>query len=125
MANGSFLFGRSVRRGIITALSTALILILLFALLFHFTPLSESLLPLMSLLILIVSVFFGSMVGAREAGIRGLFHGLIIGSIFFIFIAIISAFIAPGTLALWALAKKLLACLLAGIVGGMIGVSMS
>lgn len=124
MANATFL-GRPVRRGILTALCTALLLILISALLFHFTPLSERFLPIFSLLILIVSVFFGSLVGAREAGIRGLLHGLIIGTIFFIVIAILSAIIAPGSLALLPFIKKLLACVIAGICGGMVGVSMS
>lgn len=125
MAKSSLIWGRPVRRGILTALVAALSLILICALLFHFTPLSESLLPVFSLIILIASVFLGSLVGAREAGIKGLLHGLVIGLIFFILIAILSAIIAPGSLALLVLVKKLLGCLIAGICGGMIGVSMS
>lgn len=124
MAKASLL-GRPVRRGTLTALCTALLLILICALLFHFTPLSEALLPIFSLVILVISVFFGSLVGAREAGIRGLLHGLIIGAIVFIVIAILSFVIAPGSLGLLPFVKKLLACVIAGICGGMVGVSMS
>lgn len=124
LAKTSFL-GRPVRRGILTALFTALLFILISAFLFHFTPVSEALLPIFSLLILVVSVFFGSLVGAREAGIRGLLHGLIIGTIVFIIIVLLSFVIAPGSMALLPLVKKLLACIIAGICGGMVGVSMS
>ena len=125
MGNSTLFWGRPVRRGILIALCTALLLILISALLFHFTPLSEALLPITSLTILVISAFIGSFVGAREAGIRGLLHGLIIGLLFFIVIAILSAVIAPGSLALFFFLKKLLACIIAGMCGGMIGVSMS
>lgn len=125
MANSTFFWGRPVRRGILSALFSALLLILIAALIFHFTPLSESLLPITSLLILVISAFIGGFVGAREAGIRGLLHGMIIGCIFFILVALISSILAPGSLAFLVFIKKFLACLIAGTCGGILGVSMS
>lgn len=125
MGKSALIWGRPVRRGVLTALCAAILLILISALLFHFTPLSESLLPVTSLSILIISAFIGSFVGAREAAIKGLLHGLIIGTIFFIVVALVSTIIAPGSLVLTVFIKKLLACLISGICGGMVGVSMS
>jgi putative membrane protein (TIGR04086 family) len=125
LGKSTLVWGRPVRRGVLSALCAAILLILISALIFHFTPLSESLLPITSLLILIVSAFLGSFVGAREAGIRGLLHGVIIGTIFFIVVALVSTILSPGSFVFFVLIKKLLACLIAGICGGIVGVSMT
>jgi len=125
LARSTLLWGRPVRRGLLTTLCTTLVLILFSALVFHFTPISEALLPVTSLGILVVSAFIGGLVGAREAGIRGLFHGLVIGVIFFVLIAALAFIVAPEAFAVMHIVKKLLACVIPGACGGMIGVSMS
>lgn len=125
MARSTVFWGRPIRRGLLSTLCTAFLLILISALIFHFTPISEAFLPITSLIILSVSAFVGGCVGAREAGIRGLLHGIIIGTVFFLLIAILALIIAPETLAIIHIIKKLLACVVAGALGGILGISMS
>lgn len=125
MARSTLCWGRPVRRGLLSSLFTVLFLILISALIFHFTSLSECYLPLISLFILGISTFVGGLVGAREAGISGLFHGIIIGTIFFILVAILALIIAPTALAIIQIIKKLLVCVICGALGGLIGVALS
>lgn len=125
MARSTLFWGRPVRRGLLSALCTALFLILISALIFHFTPISEAFLPITSLGILAVSTFGGGFVGAREAGIKGFLHGIVIGSVFFVLVTILALIIGPAGVGLMILIKKLLVCVIAGVFGGIIGVSMS
>jgi len=117
------LVGGPIIGGVIITVCTALLLALITALLFHFTPVSEIYLTIAALGIIVISTFVGGLVGARVAGSKGLINGLAIGLIFFILITGISVVCCPEHLAFSFIVKKLVACVIAGSCGGIIGVS--
>ena len=123
LASSGNTFGGSIIAGFIYSIIVAVILSVISGLLFHFTPLAETLLPYFTIGILVLSSFYGGFRGARSVGSRGLFTGLAVGLLLFIVIFALTAVICPEYLGAVALVKKVLACLVAGGCGGVVGVS--
>lgn len=109
-----------VLKGIIMATILALILSLVFGFMLSFTALPESALSLN--IIFMVSVFIPALIIAHHAGTKGLYHGLGIGLGFVILLLILTAVFIPDHPSWLKLGEKTILALLAGGVGGIIGV---
>jgi putative membrane protein (TIGR04086 family) len=94
------------------------------SLIYHFTGLKESTLPLVGLILLLSSVFLGGFMASRQSGNRGLFHGLGVGIVFFLFIWIMMGLFLPAGTAFIPIIQKLLVCLAGGALGGILGVGL-
>lgn len=110
-------------KGSLIALAFTVLFTVVAAVLFYLTPLSERLLPWVTLVILLISVFFGGHNAARNVGSKGLIVGLTVGLLFFIMISLLALVIAPGTLTVGVMSLKLAYALLAGILGGVSAVA--
>ncbi|NLC76265.1 MAG: TIGR04086 family membrane protein [Clostridia bacterium] len=106
--------------GVLIAFLVQLVLILLLALLLHFTGLSDSYLNFMSTIAVIIGVSGGGMSAAKTAESRFLLNGLGVGILCLVIVLLISLFSGKG-LDLTNLGVRSLSYLGAGTVGGMLG----
>ncbi|MDO4540042.1 MAG: TIGR04086 family membrane protein [Syntrophomonadaceae bacterium] len=91
----------------------------------YFSPLPESLLPLLGNAIMAVCVLLGAVLISKHYGQKGLIHGLSFGVIFFTVMIIASLIFSADAISLKSFAAHLLGCLLSGALGGIIGIGMS
>lgn len=115
----------SVYRGTAVTLGVSLGLSVVAGLTYYFSHLSESTLPWLSAVILFLSVTCGSGYASRKAGSRGLYHGVAVGLMFFILIWLLAALFLPGKVLLLGAAAKLAISLVAGAIGGVLGVAVN
>lgn len=86
---------------------------------------SEHSLPWFSAGLFFVSVLAGAWSAASRAGNRGLFHGLGVAVLFFLLSWLLAATILPIQVSFVPLIHKLLLSLVAGALGGVLGVGSS
>lgn len=110
--------------GFFHALLLTFILVILVNSLFYFSSLSEYHLTNFSAVITIVSVFWGGFKSCKMAGKKALFYSLGVGLMYLLFAILLSLFISePMNFA--SLGLKTLYCLGAGVIGGIVAVSLS
>jgi putative membrane protein (TIGR04086 family) len=112
----------SVIKGLISAFILAIILSILVSLLLHLTSISESLLNNFSTFIFFISILFGSIIGAYSAGCKGLLHALSVSILFLLLILLLGVIGITGHTHIFA---RIGFALLAGILGGFIGIGLS
>lgn len=115
----------SVYRGTLVSLGFSLGLSILAGLAYYFTSLPESSMPWVSTVILFLSVAVGSGYAAKRARNRGLFNGLGVGVATFIILWLLVALFLPGKILLVGALGKLALTLVAGGLGGMLGVGLA
>ncbi|MHB8918196.1 MAG: TIGR04086 family membrane protein [Desulfocucumaceae bacterium] len=111
-----------ILRGTALAAVTSVIGAFLLGVIYHFTGIADSTLPLAASVILLAGVFSGGFSAARRSGTKGLFHGLGVGLLVFILIWIFMGLFLPGGVLLVPLAQKLFICLIGGSLGGVLGI---
>lgn len=109
-------------QGLLSTIILAMILSIILGIVFFFSPMQETLLSALSAVIIIVSVFWGGRITAKNIGSRGLIFGATVGLIFFILTGIIAIF-DGATITFASISKQLGLCLVAGALGGIFGVS--
>jgi len=109
-----------VLKGILLASILALLLSLLFGALLSFTSLPESELSIN--IIFGLSVFIAGFITAYQAGTRGLYYGLSIGIGFTLLVLMLSGVFWVDTPSWLKMAEKTIVALVAGGVGGIVGV---
>ncbi|GAB6181017.1 hypothetical protein JCM14036_23360 [Desulfotomaculum defluvii] len=115
----------SIIRGTLVALSFSLVFSLLAGIIYYFTNVSEKSMSWVAIFILIISVFLGGGYAARRARNKGLFNGLGVGVITFIAIWILVGLFLPGNVLFIGALGKLILLLIAGGLGGMLGVGFT
>ena len=113
-----------VVKGSLYALGLSLFFSLLAGLIYHFTALPEYTLPWAAVLVLALGAGGGAVVAGRAAGSGGLIHGAAVGGIFFLAVCLAAGTILPGQPAL-SVYEKLAVAVIAGGLGGVIGVGLS
>lgn len=108
--------------GVLVAVATALVLSLLLGLALYLTPLPEAYLESYALAILAVGVFGGGFFAARSARSYGLIHGLSVAAVV-IALMVLVTWLGPFEFSPTLLTKSGLTALVAGILGGIVGVS--
>lgn len=114
----------AVLKGTFLTLAVSLALSVGTGVVYHVSSVTEQTLPWFTGAILAVSAFSGSLAAGRQAGSRGLYHGLATGLLFFIAIWLLAALFLPGQASL-SIFSKFLISLGAGAVGGVIGVGLA
>ncbi|BAF59585.1 MAG: TIGR04086 family membrane protein [Pelotomaculum sp.] len=112
-----------VLKGTLLTLAISLLLGMAAGFVYHFTSFPEHTMPWLSAAIVAASAFSGSFYAGREAGSRGLYHGLAVGLLFFAFVWLASILLMPGQSAPGIFYKLLLAAS-AGALGGIAGVGL-
>jgi putative membrane protein (TIGR04086 family) len=114
----------AVLKGVLLTIVFSLFLSVLTGVAYHFSSLTDQSLPWFSVAILAVSAFSGSLYAGRQAGNKGLYHGLAVGLLFFSTVWLSAGLLMPGQ-AILGIACKLLITSSAGALGGIIGVGLS
>ncbi len=115
----------AITRGVFYALVASLLLAIILSLILHFTSLPETALPASALVIFIICALWGGLVTARSAGARGLILGLITGALFCGLALLIGLLFPPANFALGAVAQKLFYSVIAGGLGGVLGLGLA
>lgn len=92
---------------------------------YYFTGLSENTMPWVAAGIFFTSVVVGSGYAAKRARSRGLFNGLGVGIATFIIIWLLVGLFLPGDVLLVGALGKFALTLVAGALGGMLGVGLA
>ncbi|AEG15012.1 hypothetical protein Desku_1429 [Desulfofundulus kuznetsovii DSM 6115] len=92
---------------------------------YYFTSLSESSLPWFAAGLFFFSVLVGACSAASRAGNRGLFHGLGVAVLFFLVSWLLATTVLPSQVMPVSLLQKLILALVAGALGGILGVGFS
>lgn len=106
-------------KGSITAVSTTLVLILLFALLLRFTNISDKVIMPVNQVIKIVSIFFGVYSALKYHKEKGWVKGMLIGLVYSVLAFVVFAVLASSLTLSW---STLLDIVFGSIVGGIVGV---
>jgi len=116
--------GINLLKSIALAFTLTLLLLIIVTMLLTFTPMKEDTIPLMSNIIMIISIAVGSIYMAIKAEEKGWLNGGIVGVVYFLILLILNClFIKPFVFDVYTVGK-LLVSLIAGAVGGMIGVNI-
>lgn len=115
----------AVLRGTLAAVVISVLGSAVLGLVYYFTGLKEGTLPLLATGVFLLGVFVGGGMAAQYAGVRGLYHGLAVALAFFVISWLITGLLLPSPIILSGLLQKLLLCLGAGAVGGVLGVSLA
>lgn len=119
-----FISPGAVLKGTLYAVAFSLLVSAGAGVVYHFISGSEQTLPWSAAAILALSSFGGSLAAGREAGGRGLYHGLATALLFFLIIWLTAGFFLPGQ-AVMGIYYKLLVISSAGALGGIVGVGLS
>ncbi|MCF8010062.1 MAG: TIGR04086 family membrane protein [Clostridiales bacterium] len=115
----------SVFKGTFISLVVSVLGASIAGLVFYFFSVSEKIIPWISTGVLSISVFIGGVWAAYSASNRGIYHGLIVGILFFIISWLLGLLFFPGTIVLLCSLQKLVLTGMAGALGGIIGVGSS
>lgn len=114
----------AVLKGTFLTVAVSLLLSASAGAVYHFSSITEQTLPWIAAGILAVSAFSGSLAAGKEAGNKGLYHGLAVGTLFFFAVWLAAGLIMPGQAAV-GIVYKLLIAAGAGALGGIVGVGLS
>lgn len=114
----------AIIKGFFFSLVISLVLSIGTGAVYYLSSVSEKTLPWIAVSILALSCFGGSFAAGRDAGNRGLYHGLAVGFVFFIIVWLAAGFVMPGQ-AIIGMFYKFVIALLAGALGGIVGVGVS
>ncbi len=112
-----------IARGVIIAIISSMVLLLIFSAILTYTSISESVSNPVIIIITAVSILLASQLSTRKIKKNGIVNGGIIGGIYIISIYLISS-IVTGNFALGINAiVMIIASIVAGMFGGIIGVN--
>lgn len=111
-------------RSIGVSLIITVLVMLIIAAIVTFTSVSESVMPLLTSIIMILSIAFSGLLAASKFKKRGLMHGLITGAIYIFFILFLSwVLVKDFSMDKYVIIKGAFGVISGGI-GGMIGVNL-
>lgn len=112
-------------KGILIAYGITFILIFIYAILLAYTRVPESTIPTIVSIICIVSVLISSALSTKNIKEKGLINGAIIGGVYILVIYILSSISTAGFGISGYSFLTILFSIIAGIVGGIVGVNLS
>lgn len=112
-------------KGVLVAFIITLLALLFFSLMLRFTSLRESKLTTLNNITMILSVAIGSFYTAVKIREKGWLNGAIVGALYYLIIILLNiVFLRPDTSNMY-LFIKLLISMVAGFIGGMIGINLT
>ena len=114
----------SILKGVIIAYVITMILIAIYSMILAYTKVPESTIPTCMVAISIISIMLSSSLTLRNIKEKGLINGAIIGGIYLIVIYVLSSLFAVGFSINTFSIVMLTFSILAGIVGGIVGVNL-
>ena len=113
-----------ILKGSIISIIISMILLLILSIILTYTNVSENIIPTSIIAIAAVSILIGSILSTMNIKKNGLFNGAIVGGIYIILIYILSSIAITGFTFNAKTVIMLVSSILAGIIGGIIGVNI-
>lgn len=111
-------------KGSVTAIILTLLLLLIFAIILTYTSLKESVINPVIIVISVVSILIGSSISTLKISKNGLLNGALVGIIYILTIYLLSSITSSGFgINLYSIIMMILS-IIAGMIGGIIGVNM-
>ncbi|GAV23026.1 TIGR04086 family membrane protein [Carboxydothermus pertinax] len=115
---------RALFWGFIIALGTLLVFGTIFAVIFYYFTTNFTWWTILSFSVIFLSLLAGGFVAGRKAQKKGLWHGLYLGGIFIVIFFVFSLWVFHSPFSFVVFLEKSLVILLAGAIGGILGVSI-
>ena len=113
-----------ILKGLLFSFIITLMSIFIFSIILTYSNISESVIPIVIIVLTFISIFIGTMIGVRKINKNGMLNGGIIGGIYVIFLYFVSSIINTGfTLNTYTI-MMIIAGILSGMIGGIVGVNM-
>lgn len=114
-----------VVKGSITAIIITLILLFIFAALLTYTKLQENIISPVVIIVSAISILIGSSISTLKIKKNGLLNGALVGIIYIITIYLISSITGSGFACNINTIIMMMASIIAGMLGGVIGVNLN
>ena len=111
-------------KGILISYLVTFLILTIISLLLTYTNLKESSIPILTTVVMIVSIVLGSIYLTLKIGEKGWLNGGIIGLLYIVILIILNKiFIKPFMFNMYFI-TKIIVSLVIGIIGGMIGINL-
>ncbi|QZY57054.1 TIGR04086 family membrane protein [Crassaminicella profunda] len=111
-------------KAILAACIFALLIFIIMALLITYTNISETIIPMMASIVMVISTLISGMVVGAKTKRKGWLHGALVGVVYVLLIIFMNwVFVKDFSIGSPALLKSLIG-IIAGGIGGMIGVNL-
>lgn len=114
-----------VLKGSITSIIITLILLFIFAILLTYTSIQENVISPVVIVITAISILIGSSISTLKIKKNGLLNGALVGIIYILTIYIISSLTGSGFACNINTIIMMVSSIIAGMIGGIIGVNLN
>lgn len=114
----------NVVKGTVVSIFVTLILLFVFSVILTYTDVQESTIPIVTIAITAISIFIGSSISTIKINKNGIVNGGIIGLIYVALLYIISSIVQTGFHLNAYSIVMIVAAILAGMIGGIVGVNI-
>ena len=112
-----------ILKGSVTSVAITLVLLLIYSALLTYTSLNENTMPIFIIVITAISILAGSLISSLNIRKNGLTNGALVGLIYILVIYLLSSIISKSfSLNMYSLIM-IIASVMAGAIGGIIGVN--
>ena len=112
-----------ILKGLIFTFIVTLISMFIFCLILTYTNISESIIPIVIIILTFISILIGTMIGIKKIHKNGMLNGAIIGGTYVLLLYFISSILNTGFTFNIYTVLMIIAGIVSGIVGGIIGVN--
>lgn len=112
-------------KGSITAIISTLILLFIFSILLTYTKLQENIINPVIIIVTAISILIGSSISTLKIKKNGLLNGALVGIIYIVTIYFISSITGSGFACNINTIIMMLSSIIAGMLGGIIGVNLN
>lgn len=112
-----------IGKGLMISFFVTLVSLLIFSILLTYTEISESIIPIVIVVLTFISILVGAIISMRNTCKNGLINGAIIGGTYIMILYIISSSLNTGFELNVYTVSMIIAGIIAGIVGGIIAVN--
>lgn len=114
-----------IAKGSAAALIITLVLLLIFAMLLTFTSIQENTIKPVIIIITSISILIGSSISTLKINKNGMLNGGLVGLSYILIMYVLSSIIATGFRLNLSSIIMIISSVLAGIIGGIIGVNLN
>ena len=115
----------TIMKGTLISVILTLVLLFILAIVLTYTKVSESMIPAAIIVITAISLLIGSTIANKKMKKNGILNGGIIGVIYLVTIYIVSSAVSGSFSLGWKSIVMVVAGMIFGIIGGVIGVNVS
>lgn len=115
----------TIMKGTLISIILTLVLLFILAIVLTYTKVSENMIPAAIIVITAISLLIGSTIANKKMKKNGILNGGIIGAIYLLTIYIVSSAISGSFSLGWKSIIMVIAGMIFGIIGGVIGVNVS